>query len=96
MPTIQVFAGHADGEDKRPPSVKNHGYIPESNVTETLRQIGLEYRTADYFGNRQVIIVINPDPELPMQAGEVERLKQVLRDQGFTDALIERLMKGFE
>jgi hypothetical protein len=47
-------------------------YGPE----EALRRIGLEYKQADYFPTRQVVIVIDPvqvDPE------QVEKLKGQIR-----------------
>jgi hypothetical protein len=63
MPQIQVFAGQPiDPADERLASTVHHGSIALSEISETLRKIGLEYKTADYFTSRQVIIVIDPDP----------------------------------
>ena len=81
MPKIQVFAGHSDDEQDdnvRPPVGQNHGYVALSEVNETLRRIGLEYKQADYFPNRQVVIVIDPDPNVdPLPLEAVEKLKDL-------------------
>jgi hypothetical protein len=48
----------------------------EHGPEEALRRIGLEYKQADYFPTRQVVIVIDPvqvDPE------QVEKLKGQIR-----------------
>jgi hypothetical protein len=71
MHRIQVYAGHVDGphdDNTRPASAKDHGYVEARDVHEVLRQIGLEFKTADYFTERQVIIVIDPqvEAELPL------------------------------
>jgi hypothetical protein len=35
--------------------------VSERNVHEVLREVGLEYNTADYFSTRQVVIVLDPE-----------------------------------
>jgi hypothetical protein len=71
MIRIQVYAGSksADDHEQRPPTIVDHGHIAESQVHEVLRHIGLEYKTADYFPERQVIIVLDPviEQDLPVE-----------------------------
>jgi hypothetical protein len=57
---IMVAAGEANPPDNRPASVKAHTPVSERQVAETLRQIGLEYGTADYLPTRPVTITIIP------------------------------------
>lgn len=99
MPHIQVFAGHSNNIDERPPSAKIHGYVAESEVNETLRQIGLEYKTADYFTSRQVVIVIDPDPDLsgtlPLSANQqIDNLRRALVASGVKEPLVDAIQNG--
>jgi hypothetical protein len=57
---VTVYAGESawPGE-QRPGSVVAHN---DADVAEVLRHIGLEYKTADYFPGRQVVITIDPIP----------------------------------
>ncbi len=54
---VTVYAG-PNGE--RSPSIVVHDTDSDGPVEEILRKIGLEYKTADYFPERQVVIVVDP------------------------------------
>jgi 2'-5' RNA ligase len=47
----------------------------EDGPEEALRKIGLEYRVADYFPNRQVVIVLEPVED----QSELEQIRQRVR-----------------
>lgn len=100
MPHIQVFAGHSTSEeDLRPPSAKVHGYVAESEVHETLRQIGLEYKTADYFPHRQTVIVIDPDPDIlgvlpPSAREQINNLRAALIASGVKEGLVDAIQNA--
>lgn len=55
---VTVYAGPSETDD-RDPSVKVHE-MSTGTIDETLRMIGMEYRGADYFPTRQVVITIDP------------------------------------
>lgn len=58
---ITVYAGESSWEgEQRPGSVVVHDH---ADVGEVLRHIGLEYKSADYFPGRQVVITIDPIPD---------------------------------
>jgi len=80
MPNIQVFAGTSKYDDRQP-TIVDHGYVATNHVYTTLYEIGLEYKTADYFPNRQVVIVINPDPNVKNLPPEVEEQLKNFADQ---------------
>jgi hypothetical protein len=86
MPKIEVFAGSSiDGHDEREPSSYNHGNVADSEVADQLFRIGMEYKLADYFPNRQVVIVINPDPTFtvpPEVKQKIRAAAQALEDTG--------------
>lgn len=66
MPKIEVFAGSStNAYDKREASTVNHGNVHNRDLADQLFRIGLEYKTADYFPNRQVVIVITPESTVP-------------------------------
>lgn len=56
MTRITVYAGPAKGTDAIP-TVRDWS---EHGPEEALRRIGLEFKQADYFGHRQVVIVLDP------------------------------------
>jgi hypothetical protein len=59
---ITVYAGPS-GEDPRESSVAFQ-VVANSDVSEHLRMLGLEWRTADYMPQRQVVITLDPiEPE---------------------------------
>ena len=77
MIRITIYAGL--GEDKTEGEAP-HFYEPsvtartcaEADVHEELRQIGLEWRTADYFPTRQTMIVLDPVPDEPPSMAAVQ------------------------
>jgi hypothetical protein len=75
MYKITVYAGKSNS-DARPPSI--HDWSDEEGPVEALRKIGLEYKGADYFHSRQVVIVI--DPVQPSDEDKLERLKQDIKE----------------
>ena len=65
MIRITVYAGPAPTDDpddagSYTASVGLRGVFDTRDVSEELRQIGLEWRQADYFQNRQALIVLDP------------------------------------
>lgn len=89
MQKITVYAGPSS-TDSRPQSVADWSeYDPE----EALRRIGLEYKTADYFSQRQVVIVIDPADE-PPEAEQVRRLMRALEASGVKFGLVEKIRDG--
>jgi len=74
MPNITVYAGISqDPNDMREASTVNHGTCALSLVNERLWSIGNEYKTADYFTSRQVVIVIDPDPQVGELSAELQQ-----------------------
>lgn len=69
MLRVNVFAGPSDNpQDKRPATTAQH-IVSERDLSDALRQIGLEWKNADYMPNREVIITISSlaevrDPEI--------------------------------
>jgi hypothetical protein len=64
---ITVYAGR-DENEARPPTTIAHEPVPMCDVHEELRRIGLEYKQADYFSTRQVLIVLEPvEPRAPLR-----------------------------
>lgn len=57
---VTVYAGPSETDD-RPSSVAQYE-VSHDDLGEKLRHIGLEWKTADYMPQRQVIIAINPIP----------------------------------
>lgn len=58
MIRVTVYAGPS-ATDERESSVVGH-VADDADVHELLRQIGLEWKTADYFPQRQVVITLDP------------------------------------
>lgn len=57
---ITVYAGEGpDDGGLHKPSVVSY-FTSASEVHETLRQLGLEWKQADYFPARQVVITLDP------------------------------------
>lgn len=54
---IIVYAGPSDTEDDREASTCRH-FAEAADVHEKLRQIGLEWKIADYMTSRQVVITL--------------------------------------
>lgn len=68
MIRITIYAG--PGDPGRTPSYEastSERIVAERDVSEELRQIGLEWRQADYFPTRQTVITFDPvtDPSEP-------------------------------
>lgn len=100
MPQVQVFAGHSiDRNDEREPTTVQHDYIPVGELPEMLRAVGLNYKQADYFGTRQVVMVINPDPDLsgtlPLSANQqIDNLRRALVASGVKEPLVDAIQNG--
>lgn len=64
MIRMTVYAGvgpdDADGPYEPETTVR---YVPELEMPEELRKLGLEWRRADYFPTRQTVIVLDPVPD---------------------------------
>ena len=77
MIRITIYAGLGEDASRGEAS---HFYEPsvtsrtcsESDVHEELRQIGLEWRTADYFPTRQTVIVLDPVADEPPSMAVVQ------------------------
>lgn len=76
MIRITVYAGVSE-TDERPPSVKRHEPLPEQYVAERLGTIGLEWKTADYFQTRQVVIVLEPVADADASDKAEETLREI-------------------
>lgn len=61
MIRITVYSGPSDTDRDRPPAITQRE-TPETQVHEVLRQIGLEWKGADYMTQRQVVITLDPVP----------------------------------
>ena len=75
MITITVYAGPSNPNDDRDPSIKRH-LAREEDVTETLRQIGLEWKTAGYMTSRQVVITLDPIVDEPDAADVQAKVRE--------------------
>jgi hypothetical protein len=92
MQKITVYAGPST-TDKREVGVSDWSeYGPE----EALRRIGLEYKTADYFPQREVVITIQPDSDLMLDpvTAEIHRLRRALIASGVKEGLVDAIQKG--
>lgn len=94
MPHVQVFAGHTNTSDTRPPSVKDHGEVASQHVSELLWEIGLEFKSADYFLGRKVIIVIDPDEGDDPKDAMIERLMAAVEAAGVPSWMAEKIRDG--
>lgn len=59
MIRMTIYAGSAGRGDPYEPCVTTH-LVAERDVSEKLRTIGLEWRQADYFPDRQTVITLDP------------------------------------
>lgn len=82
---IIAYAGPS-GTDERPSSVVDWS---EEGPEEALRRIGLEYKTADYMSQRQVVIVLTPekdeDPDWEVAKKMVRRAVNQIQETGLLD-----------
>lgn len=60
MIRITVYAGPAARGGREASTVEH--VVDDRDVHEQLRLIGLEWKTADYFHERQVVITLDPIP----------------------------------
>lgn len=58
MIRITVYSGPST-TDERPPAVSTRT-VADVDVDDELRKIGIEWRTADYMPQRQVVITLDP------------------------------------
>lgn len=64
MIRITIYAG--PGDPSKTPNYEattTERVVSERDVSEELRQIGLEWRQADYFPTRQTVITFDPVPD---------------------------------
>lgn len=66
---ITLYSGPSDTDDRQD-AVSVH-LVDEADVHERLRQIGLEWTTADYMPQRQVLIAL--DPVVPNDRAEIKQ-----------------------
>jgi hypothetical protein len=83
---ITVYAGPSldPAETHYEPSVTERT-VDESDVSETLRQLGLEWRQADYFSGRQTVITLDPvvtRPDVRDVRDEVRNAAEALERTG--------------
>lgn len=84
MIRITGYAGESPTDTERPGSVKVYGPFEDCDVNEALRQIGLEWKTADYMTQRQVVLVLDPveDDKQPDVRGLVRKAAEMLEETG--------------
>lgn len=81
---ITIYAGHSlDPTDVNYEPSTTVRTVSERDVSETLRQIGLEWRQADYFPGRQTVITLDPvrDDAVDVR-GEVRKAAEALERTG--------------
>lgn len=87
MIRITIYAGpHPDDElltSSYKPTVSVME-VRDGDVSEELRKLGLEWRQADYFPNRQTVITLDPLPEAKQQdvEGLVRKAAELLEETG--------------
>jgi hypothetical protein len=57
--TVYAGAGENDELSEYKPSVVTH-LVEESQLSDELRKIGLEWKLSDYFSSRQTVITLDP------------------------------------
>ncbi len=56
--------------------------VPSSEVTEELRQVGLEWKTADVFHDKTVVLIVEPhEPDPQARIAELEAQIDRIRDE---------------
>lgn len=83
MIRITLYSGPSD-TDTREAAISLRT-VDTKDVSETLRQIGLEWKNADYMGSRQVIITLDPVVELKDSAEfkkAIDDLREALDNLG--------------
>jgi hypothetical protein len=80
---ITVYAGHSlDPTDTNYEPSTTVRTVSERDVSETLRQLGLEWRQADYFPGRQTVITLDPVADAVDVRGEVRKAAEALERTG--------------
>lgn len=75
MIRITVYAGPATADVLGGLSSTKVHEVEDSAVHEILRSIGLEWKTADYFPRRQVVITLDPVVDEPKA-----KIRELIRD----------------
>lgn len=84
MIRVTVYAGPAVADDDGPYEASTVQHIvAERDLSEWLRNLGLEWRQADYFPGRQTVITFDPiEPDRSNVRAKIREASIALEDTG--------------
>lgn len=86
MIRVTVYAGASPRDTEDGPYEPSVGtcWVEERDLSEHLRKLGLEWRQADYFPDRQTVITLDPapHPRSPDVGALVRKAAETLEETG--------------